>query len=533
MNSAVMERQAAPEQSRDELVKRNEELRKAYGQLEANEEVLRKNYRELQDVETALRQSEQRFIDIISHLPDATFAIDRQHRIIAWNHAMEDMVGIPAATILGRDGSEASISIYSVKRPLLLDLVLDNDGEIRNKYPGLRKEGHRLIADLYVPTLYGGKGAYVWLIASPLYDTEGNVTGAIESIRDVTERRKAEEAVKKSGREWQTTFDAITDPVFLMDDQMRIVRHNHALETFLKKTAEEIDGSPCHEIMHSTGYPVAGCPNVKAHKSRQRESLELKIGDRWFVASVDPVFSDNGTITGCVHLLVDITDRKRAEEALDLARRKLNLLNAITFSDIRNAVFSLSGYLQLDKQSATEDGQPLRYTDKEIRLVSQISDSIKYTEIYQGLGLKSPVWQQVSQSFLLGISHLDISRLSRKLEIGSVEIFADPMLEKVFFALADNVVQHAPAATGYSLSCQETPEGLIIFFEDNGPGVPGSLKENIFEREYGRRKGIGLYLSREILSVTGISIRETGEPGKGARFEILVPKGGYRIDGKP
>jgi signal transduction histidine kinase len=173
-------------------------------------------------------------------------------------------------------------------------------------------------------------------------------------------------------------------------------------------------------------------------------------------------------------------------------------------------------------------GEPQQqFIDREIELVQVVADSLKYADLFQGLGLKSPVWQNVNQSFLLGISHLDISNLSRRLAVGDVEVYADPMLEHVFFALADNIREHAPTATEYSFTYTEKPEGLVLVFEDNGEGIPVSQKEKIFEREYGRRKGIGLYLSREILSITGIALSETGEPGKGARFEILVPKGTF------
>ncbi|HOL42358.1 MAG TPA: sensor histidine kinase, partial [Methanospirillum sp.] len=139
-------------------------------------------------------------------------------------------------------------------------------------------------------------------------------------------------------------------------------------------------------------------------------------------------------------------------------------------------------------------------------------------------------WQNVYQSFLFGISHLDFSHISRNIDVDDLEIFADPLLENVFFTFAENVILHSKGATQISLTFSEIPDGVVLVFEDNGVGIPYEMKEKIFERQYEKKRGIGLFLTREILSITGITIRETGEPGAGARFEMLVPKGKYRLN---
>jgi signal transduction histidine kinase len=113
------------------------------------------------------------------------------------------------------------------------------------------------------------------------------------------------------------------------------------------------------------------------------------------------------------------------------------------------------------------------------------------------------------------------------------EIFADPLVEKVFYNLLDNALRHGGNVTSISLSCHETDAGLRIFVQDNGRGVPDEDKRLIFEPAFVGTKGHGLFLSREILSITGISIVETGSPGSGARFEITVPKDSYRSGGRP
>ena len=102
------------------------------------------------------------------------------------------------------------------------------------------------------------------------------------------------------------------------------------------------------------------------------------------------------------------------------------------------------------------------------------------------------------------------------------------MLEKVFFNLLDNAVRHGERVTQIRVSSRPSGEDLVIVWEDNGVGIPADHKERIFERGFGKHTGLGMFLVKEILSLTGIKVTETGEPGKGARFEILVPEGKFR-----
>ncbi len=141
--------------------------------------------------------SEKRLADIISFLPDAVVAIDNEGRVIAWNDATGQMTGVPAGQILGKGDYEYSIPFYGERRPILIDLIHREDKEIEKKYLNLRREGERISSEVYIPTLFGGKGAYLWGTASPLYDSAGNRIGAIEIIRDITDRKKAEDAVKE------------------------------------------------------------------------------------------------------------------------------------------------------------------------------------------------------------------------------------------------------------------------------------------------------------------------------------------------
>jgi light-regulated signal transduction histidine kinase (bacteriophytochrome) len=217
-----------------------------------------------------------------------------------------------------------------------------------------------------------------------------------------------------------------------------------------------------------------------------------------------------------------------AEEALNQANRKINLLTFVTFNEIQNAVFSLAGYLELEKQSGLDE--PVRdFVGKQEVILKSIRQSLDFSKKYQSLGLVPPRWQKITHTFLFGTSHLSLQELTRNIIVDNLEIFADPMLEDCFYTLAENVLVHGKKATEISLRYTESAAGLTLIFEDNGIGVPDDLKEAIFTRKYEDKKGLGLFLTREILGITDITIRETGTYGEGARFEIFVPKGKYRI----
>lgn len=241
----------------------------------------------------------------------------------------------------------------------------------------------------------------------------------------------------------------------------------------------------------------------------------------------------NHTLTETVarktaELNAELEQHRRADVALNRATQKLGFLNAITFNDIQNAVFSLSGFLELEK-GIPADERTQGYRRKQEDIVRTISHSLRFAKNYQDLGMDPPAWQDVSRTFLIGISHIDTSNLSRKIQLDNLEIYADSLLERVFLTLAENVLLHGKTATEISLNYRRTPEGLVLIFADNGIGIPAAMKEKIFERRFEGKKGVGLFLAREILSITGITIQETGTEGTGACFEMLVPDGAYRF----
>ena len=227
----------------NEIKEINRRLKIAYEELEKNEEELRQNYNNILVSRNKLRESENRLSDIIDFLPDATFAIDKKGRVITWNKAMEKMTGISAEEIIGKENSEYSVKVYGKRRPLLIDLVLNDKLRKEISYPVLYENGDKLTGENYVPYLSGGKGAHLWFTASPLYDSKGNITGAIESIRDISEIKSAEEKIVR------TSFE-------LSERVKELTALKEISDLMLKKTDEnEFFNAAANIIKNAMQYP--------------------------------------------------------------------------------------------------------------------------------------------------------------------------------------------------------------------------------------------------------------------------------------
>jgi signal transduction histidine kinase len=153
---------------------------------------------------------------------------------------------------------------------------------------------------------------------------------------------------------------------------------------------------------------------------------------------------------------------------------------------------------------------------------------VEFTRQYQDIGVRSPVWQDLREVIARALPGPG-SRVKIHLDISSIRIYADPLLERVFSNLVENALIHGEKATIIRFSARVTDRALTILCGDDGIGIPAREKERIFAPGYGRNTGYGLFLVREILGITGATIREIGEEGKGALFEITIPEDAFRM----
>ena len=174
----------------------------------------------------------------------------------------------------------------------------------------------------------------------------------------------------------------------------------------------------------------------------------------------------------------------------------------------------------------------IEYIKKEEQAANTIEHQISFTRDYQELGVAAPEWQNVNASIQKAVAGLPMRAVHVEVDPKNPEVFADRLFEKVFYNLIDNALRYGGAGMKtIRVSSQEIDTGLLIACEDDGVGITTEDKKRLFTKGFGKNTGLGLFLSREILAITGITITETGVPGKGARFEITVPKGAWRFTG--
>jgi PAS domain S-box-containing protein len=208
--------------------------------------------------EESISNLERREADILNFLPDATFAIDTDGVVIAWNLAMERLTGIRASAIVGKGSYEYAIPFYNERRPVLIDLVLAADPSIRARYPFIKRDGNILFSEVTVPHFHDGRGALLWITASPQYDTRGNVIGAIESIRDITDRQKVKEALCQEQLFFDAVIDSIPGILLVLDREGRFVRSNAYVEEALGLSAEQLSGMPALSCILEEDRPMVG-----------------------------------------------------------------------------------------------------------------------------------------------------------------------------------------------------------------------------------------------------------------------------------
>ncbi|UUX92435.1 PAS domain-containing protein [Methanoplanus endosymbiosus] len=368
------------------------------------------------------------------------------------------------------------------------------------------------------------------------------------SMADISERISAERALAESEKFNKDLINNLPDYIVIYDINGKVIYINPSGSKAIGYFRKDLVGRSLTDYIHPDDRGLA----KKMLNLRLSDSLKGEYEIRLISGSGDVIIVNiRGRLIefdkkpAVMLVLNDITKRKELERNLEmkaeefrllseskaLANKKLNLLSNITRHDILNQITVLSAYEELVQESVemNDPDTALKYLNKASVATEKISGQIQFTKYYQDIGIDAPEWQNVS-----GV----ISEVNEKeffppglvgIPDGSIEIFADRMLERVFYTLFDNSMRHGLNLTAINVRYEFFEKELLIFIEDDGGGIPPEKKIKIFDVGYGSNTGFGLFLAREILELSGISIHENGVYGEGARFEILVPSGNWRF----
>jgi PAS domain S-box-containing protein len=433
-----------------ELVFLNEEKEKRAAEL-----VITK----LKQIE-ALQMKHRQLTDIIEFLPDATLVIDKEKRVIIWNKAIEKMSGLPAAEMIGKSDYAYTIPFYGKAQPQLLEALFLSDEDLVTRHPEITREGDALIAEVFCPALYNNKGAWIFAKALLLYDQAVNIIGAIESIRDITKRKHAEEdqIARKSAE-----------------------KANQAKSQFVSNMSHEIR-TPMNAIL-GFAQLLGRDPSISPKQDeyvqiilRSGASLLQLIDDILDISKIETGKITLNETTFCLHTLLD---------DLVIMFRILADAKGLQFLVERDESVPLY---------ATADGQKFRQV-----LVNLIGNAIKFTET-GGVTVRVHAEKVLSQK----LSMKKLRRVTVRVHAEKVE--GTTLEGKEILRLVTEIED-----TGPGIPEEETGRIFDVFQQAEAGVKSGGT-------------GLGLSISRKLVEMLGGKLTVSSQVGKGScfRFEALL-----------
>ncbi len=465
-------------------------------------------------------KDQNRFIqDILSSISEGIVVYDTSLKYQVWNRYMETLSGIPASEIIGN-------SIYFLSPRIKGDDVHDlmakalqgitsTSADISYCVPGTKKTG-------WVSTIY-----------TPYRDSSGKIIGVIVSIRDISERKKAENAIVTHKLLLRSIIDTVPVWIACIDMDGKIIVTNTAFSSFFGFSPDKIEGCLFEDLLFSPRFEHHISLIKKAFAGREvpfNETIhdpESDIPTMYLRGRYSPLKDVDGEINGVVCVVIDITDLLTAQKTIASINTKLNLLSSITRHDILNSLTAVLGFLTIAEEE-TDPNLLKTYIRKSNQTARIIQEQIEFTRDYQDLGVHDPTWQYAKDVFSIATKSLKFGDILVETSLNELQIYADPLLERVIYNLVDNALRYGDTIRQISSFWYEDHNHAVWVISDDGVGIAEDMKEKIFAKGVGHNTGLGLFLARDILDITGISISETGKEGEGARFEIVIPHGFWK-----
>jgi PAS domain S-box-containing protein len=513
---------------------------------------------ERKHAEDVLKESQRQLADIIDFLPDATFVIDGEGKVIAWNRAMEEMTGARAAAMLGKGGYEYALPFYGERRPILIDLVFGPIEAVEAKYSILEKKGSMLAAETYIADLRGWE-AYLFCTASALYDSRGNIIGAIESIRNITERKLMEKAVVEAEAKYRDIFEKSVTGIYQITMGGRFLSLNMSIAQILGYDSPEDLLNTLSDAWQLYVHPERRSEllrSIEEQGSAREFEVEYFRKDKsvvWVSLNVRPVRNSTGQIAYMEGTASDITDRKLLKARLDQAQKMeaIGTLAGGIAHDFNNILQPMIGYTEivLDKLSPShplrDDLEQVlnsslrakelvrqilavsRFTPEQERIPIDISSIIK--EALKFLRSSLPTSIEIRQDIQTGIALADPTQIHQVL-MNLCTNAAHAMDNKGILEIRlSHVDLSKRALTAQSIVDLEPGPYLELCVSDTGDGMDRATLERIFDpyyttKEVGKGSGLGLAVVRGIVKHHEGTITVRSEPGRGATFSVFIPR---------
>jgi len=529
---------------------------------------------ERREAKQRLEDANRQLADIIEFLPDATFIMDRDKKIIAWNRAVEEMTGVPKAEMIGKDRTYGAVPFYGHRRPFLMDLVDKDDAEISVLYRNLSRKGTVIQAEVFTPALYHGRGAYVWVAASPLFDREGRIVGAIESVRDITDAKQAVEALRASEEKFRTIVESSPLGMYLYrlepDGRLVLTGTNPAADRLIGIAHQGLIGQTIEEAFPNLA--ATGIPEMFRQVARGElgpQSFEISYQDERFAVMNEVTVFRTGPEAIAVEF-TDISARKKAQaelEALDRElKRKNQELESIVYAtshDLRSPLLNIQGFGkrlevacgELIRIMQAPDAPPEMRAAAAPLVEETIPKALKFIRssvekmdsLIRGLLQLSRLGRAVLNMQIVDMAALvhqvsgamgyQIQEAGAAIEIGdlpSCRCDASQM-SQVFSNLIDNALKYRSPERALRVRIEgEVKDGQCIFaIEDNGIGIPPEHREKIWDLFHRLEpggpvpgEGLGLTVVRRIIDRHGGRIWVEDAPQGGSRFSFMIRQNG-------
>lgn len=462
-------------------------------------------------------ESKRNLSAIINTIAFPVYVLDRDHRFVLVNDSFCKFVGREREQILQKTHRDFFRSADADRNRDRVQTAFDKQAPSREEVTLTRPSD--------------GTSCTIISTSSMYTDTSGQefLVGAIE---DITDRTRMQEELARNVAWYRTLFEHTGAATIILNEDTTIDQANTEFTQHLGRTREETEGVlTIRSFTHPDDFEMVREYHLKRRIDPDSvpSFYNVRIFDR--AGTVRTLHAVVSLIPGTMKSIasfIDISEQKKAEESLTQVNRKLNLLSSITRHDIINQILILKGFLTLVKKKAA-DPSLLDYIDRSEKATQSIERQIIFTRDYQDMGIKAPAWQNVRKNIISAKGALPIGSVKVDMDHADIDVFADPLFEKIFYNLIDNSLKYGgETMRTIRVFTQETGSGLDIIYEDDGAGISEADKIHLFERGYGKHSGFGLFLSREILSITGIQIEESGTAARGARFIMHVPKGMFR-----